>query len=162
MLVLFDGHLLDGSFNLNQAKFLRSTIQSQIDGLSRHAQGQPQNQEIDSVASNMRGSFRLENQTMTFRSLAFDVPGAGIALAGTYKLNEDNLDFKGTLMLDAKVSQMVTGWKSWALKPIDPLFAKNGAGTFLNIFVEGSARRPQFGAEFAHHKFTVPTGKRGK
>jgi hypothetical protein len=148
--------VLDGSFNLRQAKFLKSTIQSQIDGLSRHAQGQPQNQEIDSVASNMMGSFHLENQMMTFRSLSFDVPGAAVALAGTYKINDDHLDFTGTLKLDARLSQMVTGWKSWALKPIDPIFAKNGAGTFLNILVGGTARKPELGVEFAHHKFMAP------
>jgi hypothetical protein len=151
--------LLDGTFTLHDARFLRSTIQSQIDGLSRHAQGQPNNEEIDSVASNMQGSFRLENQLMTFRSISFDVPGAGVALAGTYDLVGDRLDFKGTLKLEAKLSQMVTGWKSVVLRPIDPLFAKNGAGTFLNILVEGTARRPQLGVVFANHKFMAPVGK---
>ena len=151
--------VLDGSFNLREAKFLRSTIQSQIDGLSRHAQGQPNNEEIDSVASNMKGSFRLENQLMTFRSLTFDVPGAGVALAGTYSLRDDGLDFKGTLRLEAKVSEMVTGWKSWALKAIDPLFAKKGSGTFLNIVAQGTAHRPELGVVFANHTFKTPVGK---
>jgi hypothetical protein len=148
--------VLDGSFNLRDAKFLRSTIQSQIDGLSRHAQGQPTNQEIDSVASDMRGAFHLENQAMEFRSLSFNVPGAAIAVAGIYNINDDNLNFHGTLMLDARVSQMVTGWKSLLLRPIDPIFAKNGAGTFLNILIGGTARKPLFGVQFAHHKFMVP------
>ena len=152
--------LLDGTFSLQDARFLKSTVQSQIDGLSRHAQGQPTNQEIDSVASNMKGSFRLENQLMTFRSLTFDVPGAGVALGGTYNLSGDALDFKGTLKLQARVSEMVTGWKSIILKPIDPLFAKNGAGTFLNILVEGTARRPELGVVFANHKFKAPVGRR--
>lgn len=148
--------LLDGNFSLRNAKFLKSTIQSQIDGLSRHAQGQPKDQEIDEVASNMKGSFRLENQIMTFRSLSFDVPGAGIALAGTYSLRDQGLDFKGTLKLDAKVSEMVTGWKSVLLRPIDPLFEKNGAGTFLHILVQGDARRPKFGVQFGSHQFMAP------
>jgi len=151
--------ILDGGFTLRDAKFLKSTIQSQIDGLSRHAQGEPNNHEIDSVASNMKGSFHLENQLMTFRSLSFNIPGAGIAVAGTYNLQGQNLDFQGTLKLDAKVSEMVTGWKSWVLKPIDPVFAKNGAGTFLNIVVEGDARHPRFGAKFGNHKFLVPGTK---
>lgn len=150
--------VLDGTFNLREAKFLKSTIQSQIDSLSRHAQGQPKNEEIDSVASNMNGSFHLENQVMTMRSFSFDLPGAGIALAGTYNLKDQDLDFQGTLKLQAKVSEMVTGWKSWALKPIDPLFAKNGAGTFLNILVQGTAQKPQFVVVFAHHKIMAPAG----
>ncbi len=151
--------LLDGSFSLRNAKFLKSTIQSQIDGLSRHAQGEPKNEEIDSVASNMKGSFRLENELMTFRSLSFDVPGARLALAGTYNLRGQNLNFDGTLKLEAKVSQMVTGWKSWALKAVDPFFEKNGAGTFLHVLVEGDAHRPRFGVQFGSHKFMVPGKK---
>ena len=35
-----------------------------------------------------------------------------------------------------------------ALKLIDPLFEKEGAGTFLHIVVEGDARHPRFGVEF--------------
>jgi len=97
---------------------------------------------------------------MTFRSLTFDVPGAGVALAGNYNIGDDKMDFQGTLKLDAKLSQMVTGWKSWALKAIDPIFAKNGAGTFLHILVGGTARKPEMGVEFAHHKFMTPMGKK--
>jgi hypothetical protein len=152
--------ILDGNFTLRDAKFLKSTIQSQIDGLSRHAQGQPKNEEIDEVASNMKGSFHLENQVMTFRSLSFDVPGAGIALAGSYNLQDQGLDFKGTLKLQAKVSEMVTGWKSVLLRPVDPFFEKNGAGTFLHILVEGDARHPRFGVQFGSHQFLTPGTKK--
>lgn len=144
--------VLDGTFNVRDAKFLRSTIQSQIDNFSRRGQGQPKNEEIDSVASDMKGSFHLENQVMTFRSLFFAVPGAAVELAGNYNLKEDTLDFRGTLALMARVSNTVTGWKHWALKPIDPLFAKNGAGTFLHIQVEGDAHKPKFGVELRPHK----------
>jgi len=48
--------------------------------------------------------------------------------------------------LQAKVSQTMTGWKHWLLKPVDPFFAKNGAGTFLKIKVVGSSKAPKFGA----------------
>jgi hypothetical protein len=139
--------ILDGNFSVRNGKFLRSTIQSQLDALSRHGQGQPQNQEIDQVLSAMKGSFRLENQVMTFRSLLFGVPGADVNLAGAYDMGGDTLDFHGDLKLQARVSQMVTGWKKWVLKPIDPLFSRNGAGTFLRIKVEGNAHQPKFGLE---------------
>jgi hypothetical protein len=49
--------------------------------------------------------------------------------------------------LKAKVSQTQTGWKRWALKPVDPLFAKNGGGTFLHIKVEGNSKQPKFGLD---------------
>jgi hypothetical protein len=95
----------------------------------------------------MAGSFTLNDEIMTFRSLAFDVPGARVAISGDYHLDDDAVDFHGTLKLTAKLSQTMTGWKHWVLKPVDPFFAKNGAGTFLRIKVEGSSHQPKFGLD---------------
>jgi AsmA-like C-terminal region len=138
---------LDGTFDVSGAKFLKSTIQDQVDQLSRRGQGQPKNQEIDEVVSNMQGSFHLENQVMTFRHLAFAVPGADVSISGTYSMAQDMLDFHGALKLNAHLSDTQTGWKHWLLKPADPFFAKNGAGTFLKIKIEGNAHHPQFGLD---------------
>jgi hypothetical protein len=41
----------------------------------------------------------------------------------------------------------MSGWKRWALKPVDPFFAKRGAGTFLKIKVDGTSREPKFGLD---------------
>ncbi|MGP0076476.1 MAG: hypothetical protein ACLPWF_31565 [Bryobacteraceae bacterium] len=139
--------VLDGRFDLHGAKFLKSTVQDQIDQLSRRGQGQPKNEEIDEVVSRMEGSFHLENEVMMFRSLAFEVPGAAVSVAGNYNLAKDTLDFHGALKLDAKLSQTMTGWKRWVLKPADPFFAKNGAGTFVKIKIEGDAHHPKFGLD---------------
>jgi len=139
--------LLDGQFEITQGKFLRSTIQSQIDSLSRRGQGQPENDEIDAVVSVMAGRFKLENEVITFRSLSFAVPGSGVDLAGNYDLDQDALDFHGTLRLEATVSQTMTGWKRWVLRPVDPFFSKEGSGTLLRIQVVGTSKEPKFGRE---------------
>jgi AsmA-like C-terminal region len=139
--------LLDGNFELSQGKFLRSSIQDKIDTLSRRGQGQPKNEEIDEVVHRMKGVFQLNNEVMTFKSLSFAVPGAAVDLAGNYNLRADVLDFHGALRLQANVSQTMTGWKRWALKPVDPFFSKNGAGTFLRIKVDGTADDPNFGLD---------------
>jgi hypothetical protein len=138
---------LDGRFDITQGHFLKSTIQDQIDSLSRRAQGQPKNEEIDEVISRMRGRFRLDNSVITFRELTFGVPGANVELDGSYDLNADALDFHGALKLEAKVSQMVTGWKHWLLKPVDPFLSKNGAGTYVKIQVVGNSKAPKFGRD---------------
>jgi hypothetical protein len=138
---------LDGRFQLSEAKFLRSTIQDQLDSLSRRGQGQPTNQQIDEVVSGMRGEFTLENEAITFHSLVFTVPGANVRLAGGYDLDRDSLDFRGALRLQATVSQTMTGWKRWALRPVDPFFSKDGAGTVLPVKVAGSSREPKFGLD---------------
>ena len=138
---------LDGRFEVSDAKFLQSRIQDKLDELSRKGQGQPKNEAIDEVVSGMAGSFRLEDQVISFRSLAFRVPGADVELAGSYDMGADAIDFHGALKLDAKVSQTQTGWKHWVLKPVDPFFAKNGAGTFLKIKVDGNSGEPKFGLD---------------
>jgi hypothetical protein len=144
--------LLDGRFDLSKAMFLRSKIQDRIDGLSRRGQGKPNQGEIDQVISHMAGSFEMANEVITFRALSFAVPGAGIDLAGSYNLDSEALDFHGDMRLEAKVSQTMTGWKRWALKPIDPFFSKQGAGTLLHIKVEGTAKEPKFGLDLFKKK----------
>ena len=138
---------LNGEFQVSGGHFLRSTIQDQIDGLSRRAQGQPRNDAIDEVVSLMSGKFRLEDSIISFEDLAFGVPGADVSLNGAYNLDRDTLDFHGALKLQAKVSQTMSGWKRWVLKPVDPFFAKHGAGTYLKIKVAGNAKSPKFGLD---------------
>jgi hypothetical protein len=137
---------LSGRFVLTDSRFLRSNIQDKIDSLSRRGQGQPKNEAIDEIVAGMNGSFKLENQTITFDSLRFAVPGAAFDLNGSYRL-EGPLDFHGTMQLQAKLSQTMSGWKHWLLKPIDPFFSRNGAGTFMKIKVSGTTDNPQFGLD---------------
>jgi hypothetical protein len=138
---------LAGRFDIREGKFLKSAIQDKLDSFSRRGQGQPKNETIDEVDSAMRGAFKLDDQVITFSELQFVVPGAAVDLTGSYKMDKDDLDFHGTLKLVAKVSQTMSGWKRILLKPIDPIFAKNGAGTFVRIQVKGSSKDPQFGRD---------------
>lgn len=144
--------ILDGNFKVENGHFLSSTIQDKIDGLSRQAQGQPKNEGIDEVFSGLAGDFHLEDQSLTIKDLTFAIPGALMELNGQYDMASEELDFRGTSRLRAKVSQTQTGWKRWALKPIDPFFAKNGAGTFLKIKIDGNRKSPQFGLDRGKNK----------
>ena len=138
---------LNGQFVIKDAKFLRSLIQDRLDQMSRQAQGQPKNQEIDEVVSMMSGRFALANELITMRDLAFGIPGADVKLNGTYNLNNEAIDFHGDLRLQAKLSQTQTGWKRLALKPVDPFFAKNGAGLYTKIKITGTRKEPKLGRE---------------
>jgi hypothetical protein len=138
---------LNGQFTIKDAKFLRSQIQDRIDQMSRQAQGQPKNEGIDEVVSGMSGKFNLANELITLRELAFGIPGADLSLNGTYNLDNEVIDFHGDLRLQAKLSQTQTGWKRWVLKPVDPFFAKNGAGLYTKIKITGTRQEPKFGRE---------------
>lgn len=136
---------LDGRFTIDDVRFLRPKIQEAVDNFSRRAQGQPENPAIKRVESEMYGDFILDDEIARFRTLRFDLPGAHVSLHGTYNLKSDTLDFRGILRLRAKISQTMTGWKRWVLKPMDPFFSKAGAGTLLHIKVEGKSDNPDFG-----------------
>jgi hypothetical protein len=142
--------VLDGQFDISQARFLRSRIQSRIDELSRRGQGQPGNDEIDEVVHGMAGDFHLEDEVIRFKALSFAVPGAGVDLTGVYNLGSGALDFHGALKMQARISETMVGWKRWALKPVDPFFSKEGTGTFLRIQIHGTSKEPQFGRHRDH------------
>jgi hypothetical protein len=142
-----DKLVLDGRFEITGGRFLRSTIQDQIDTLSRRGRGQPKNEQIDEVVAYMEGELHFASEVITFRNLSFGVPGASVQLSGNYGLDSDAIDFQGSLRLQAKVSRTMSGWKRLALRPMDPLFSKRGAGTLLPVRVTGGADHPKFGLD---------------
>jgi hypothetical protein len=139
--------ILDGRFDVESGHFLSVNVQKVLDELSRRGQGKPSDHSIEDVFSSMKGDFHMEDQRIDFRSLTFGVPGAQVDLHGALGLEPDSLDFHGDIRLQARISDMVTGWKKWIARPIDPFFEKNGAGTFLRIKVGGSSKSPKFGLD---------------
>jgi hypothetical protein len=148
---------LKGSFEITDVHFTNDKVQGKVDQLSLRAQGKPKeaNQESKggpaaNAVSEMQGNFDLNASKLTVTDLKYTVPGAHIAMNGVYSLDGKQFDFHGTARLDAKVSQMVTGWKSMVLKLADPFFSKNGAGTEVPIQVTGTNSEPHFGLDFGH------------
>jgi hypothetical protein len=145
---------LKGDFQVINATFSSEKIQSRIDELSLRGQGKPEEaKEMDkqhpqTIQSQMDGEFELGDSKLTFNSLDYKVPGADIALNGVYTLDGNQFDFHGKARLKAKVSEMVGGWKSILLMPVDPFFSKNGAGTEVPISITGTRSDPKFGLDF--------------
>jgi hypothetical protein len=134
---------LDGNFGLDGVRFSSADVQGKIASLSHRAQGEPENHDPN-VASNFHGSFTLAHERLRLPDLKFTVPGAHVDMAGGYHLRSGEIDFKGTARLDAKVSQMTTGFKSKLLKLADPWFSHDGAGTVLPIKISGTRGEPSF------------------
>lgn len=139
---------LEGGFGVGSARFTSLSVQQRIDGLSQRARGGVGEEVInESVVSNLRGRFVLNNGAIRFSRLSFKVPGAAVELQGGYKLRTEELDFSGTLRTQAKVSQMTTGVKSFFLKLADPLFKRKGAGAVVPITISGTPEAPKFGLD---------------
>lgn len=144
---VIDKMSLDGTFNVARARFTSESLQDRVDELARRGKGRPSDMEIDNVASNFRGSFRLRDARFRLQPLTFSVDGATVRLAGDYDTNRELLNFQGELRLQAKVSQTQTGWKRLVLKVFDPMLDGKGAGTVLPISITGTRDQPKFGAD---------------
>jgi hypothetical protein len=151
---------LDAEIAIENAQWNSPKIRAELASLSRHGEGKSHDQEAGSSLTDLKCKFHLEKGSIHFSSVTFSVPGAQIRLAGNYTVEGRRLDFNGTIRLDAKVSQMVTGIKSILLKPFDPLFSRNGAGTELPVTITGTADNPTFGVTIFHRTFEKTTGKK--
>jgi hypothetical protein len=138
---------LNGRFAMTQARFTNRDVQKRIMELSRRGRGRSEGEAAENVASNFQSRFVLRNGRLDLPDLAFAVPGAQVRLAGSYALKPETLAFKGTLLLDAKVSETVSGLKSVLLKVVDPLFKRRGGGSSIPIKIEGTRREPEFGLD---------------
>jgi len=144
---------LNGKFDISAGEFSNDKIQDKIDALSLRAQGEPklaQKHADVNAPSDIAGTFHLNSGVFTFSRLNFSVPGVNSDIHGQYSLDGNIFDFHGKLRMEAKLSQMTTGWKSILLKPVDPFFSKNGAGTELPFKVTGTRSEPHFGLDFGH------------
>jgi hypothetical protein len=139
---------LDGQFWIMKARFTNYDVQGKIEELSKRGRGKTAEPVRERVASDFQGRFKLAGGRLMLPAVSFNVPGARVELAGLYALKPETLDFKGQLLLDASVSQTMTGWKAVLLKPFDPLFKqKDGSGSAIPIKIGGSRSAPDFGLD---------------
>ena len=141
---------LDGDFGVSDAEFASVDVRDKLESLSRHALGKPNNDEAGSAVTDLLGHFRLDHDVASFPRLSFRVPGAEVRLTGKYRLPDETLDFRGNLRMQAKLSQTVTGKKSFFLKLADPFFKKDGAGSVVPIRISGTRDEPKFALDLFH------------
>src|SRR5579872_35713 len=142
---------LSGSFHLPAAHFANEKLQTRIDALSLRSLGEPKlvpEAATIKVGSDLSGHFQLQQGLLSFSSLQFKVPGTRAKVSGDYSLDGKTFDFHGKLQLNAKVSQMTTGWKSLLLKAVEPFLSKNGYGTEVPFKITGTQSEPHFGFDF--------------
>lgn len=144
---------LAGTFHVLTAHFANEKVQGKLDSLSLRSQGNPKQARehtVENVPVDLQGAFTLKEGLLSFSFLHFVIPGTHVDMTGDYGLDGKEFDFHGKARLDARVSQMTTGWKSILLKPVDPFFSKNRAGTEVPIRITGTQSEPHFGLDFGH------------
>ncbi len=134
---------LSGRFHIYDARFTVDKVKNAIDGLSRRGQGKPDDTSITNVPADFAGDFSMGDGTLSFSKLQFQVPGAQAQIQGRYGLQTEQINFVGDVRLTATVSQTMTGSKRVLLAPLDPLFSKHGAGTYLPVEIAGTRQHPE-------------------
>ena len=117
-----------------------------MDKLSERARGKKKEDEDDpeSVLSDLKGHVVLKNGTATFTNLSFVVPGAIARVHGTYDLITERIDLHGTLQMQAKLSDATSGVKSFLIKALDPFLKKNRPGVPVPISITGTYSHPSY------------------
>ena len=136
---------LNGRFVIDQGRFTDPDIQQRINGLSQRATGKPEGPQ-PRVTSSFAGDFALADAELALRRLTFDVPGAVVDINGRYSLRRETLAFAGDLVMDAKISETFTGFRSFLLKAVDPLFRRAGR-TVIPLRITGTRDKPSFGMD---------------
>jgi hypothetical protein len=158
---IVDRLALNGQFDISKAVFTNPDTQERTDSLSRRGNGEPQNREISGVISNVRGTLLVGEGQAYFSTLGFAVPGAIVALKGSYGLHTETLDFHGRLQLAAKLSETTTGMKSVALRVLNPFFKGPTSGSVLPIKITGSRSNPSFGLDLRRRSRTASNSDHG-
>jgi len=137
---------LNGRFTIVRGQFASDEIQRKIAELSHRARGRKADVQQERVASDFTGRFALGHGVLKLPTVTFNVPGADVRLSGQYALRRETLDFHGNLLMDAKVSQTVDGFKSVLLRAADPFFRRDGR-TVIPIQITGTRQDPSFGLD---------------
>lgn len=144
---------LAGTFQVFGGHFANEKVQDRLNAVSLRTMGKltekPGNAQAN-VPVDLGGVFALKGGLLSFSLLHFLIPGTHVDMTGDYSLDGKTFDFRGTARLDAKLSQMTTGWKSLLLKPVDRFFSKDGAGTEVPVRITGTESEPHFGLDYGH------------
>lgn len=153
--------VMRGDFGVANAEFRKPSRQAQVVDLSERARGEkkvkdkgkdqkkaeadPAVDDPGNVVMDLHGHLELRDGIAKFSELTFNVPGASARMEGTYNLENEQIDFHGTLKTEAELSQDATGIKSTLLKPFNPLFKRKKAGAVIPVKMTGSYHDPHFG-----------------
>jgi hypothetical protein len=84
----------------------------------------------------------------TLSGLSFSVPGADATLSGTYNLVNYKIDLHGTLLTTGQPGDATTGFKSFVVKAISPLFKRRHSEKVVPFKITGDFHNPRCDLDF--------------
>jgi hypothetical protein len=138
---------MNGQFEIAGGRFTNPALEQKLSTISERTRGKTDGHAESAAASDFRGTFALRDGLMTLTGFSFHIPGATVRLDGTYGLESEALNFRGTVATEVRLSQMTTGVKSLLLRIIDPIFSRHRAGAVIPIHIGGTRSSPSFGLD---------------
>jgi hypothetical protein len=132
---------MQGDFGIDEGKFTKGGTQNGINRLSESARGETKQQEDEdpeTVLSNLTGHVQVQNGTVTFSHISFTIPGAFAEFHGTYGLVTKNVDLRGILTTTGRLLDTTSGFKALTVKVITPFLKKKNSAKIVPIKITGT------------------------
>jgi hypothetical protein len=145
---------LEGDFGVGAGRFTDKETQADLARLSESAdkkkdkKDQQTRENPETVLSNLKGHAVANNGIATLSGLSFSVPGADAKLSGTYNLINYKIDLHGTLLTTGQPGDATTGFKSFFVKAISPLFKRRHSEKVVPFKITGDFHNPRVDLDF--------------
>ncbi len=142
---------LDLVFGMGGSRFTSPNTQGSIDRLSESAAGESRNElneDPRTVLSQLRGNIQVRTGVAAISNAIFDVPGAHATVTGTYNLENQRVDLRGTLDTQGNLSDTTTGLKALVIKAITPLFKKQKSTRIVPFKITGAYGNTSVGIDW--------------
>jgi len=119
-----------GHFETVGDKFHNPKTQGLLNRLAESGKGETkkeQNADSRTVRSAMKSQVAVRGGVARISGLLLTAPETAARMDGTFDLISKDVDLKGTLKTDGKLSDTQTGFKSFAVKIITPFMKKHGS-----------------------------------
>ena len=145
---------MTGRFAIPAERLTNGSLEHKLSQFSERAQGQTsgENQSVQDVLSSLVGEVTVDDGIASAHDLRFAVPGAWVKLTGFFSFRNGDAKFRGDLHMTSDISHLTTGFKSWMLKPIAPLFKRRNAGAVFPVAVIGSDHKYRVTSDLLHSK----------
>lgn len=132
---------MTGDFQTSSGRFSNPKTQDMLKHLKESAEGkskkeQDANQEV--ISSRMRSHVVVKRGVARIEHLMLEAPETVARIDGTFNLLSKEVDLKGTLKTDGKLSDTQNGVKAFAVKLITP-FLKKQRTTLVPFEIKGPA-----------------------
>lgn len=135
---------LEADFGITRAHATSPKTQEQLNSASERARGHPDADAPENVVSDLKGHVAMKDGVARFSKFSFTVPGALASMHGSYNVVDQRINLRGTLRLQAKVTDTTAGFKGFLLKAISPFIKRNKPQEPLPVAVTGTYTHPQY------------------